>query len=491
MARALGTGTARGIETAAAFVAMTFLFSYLRRPSFMAVVYPVATGQTGELGRFTEPAMPLAVFAVSLGLLALWRRGRSLEGVLVAAGPLGSLGVALALLAQAGVLPTVWIWVSGLLCAVGFVGAVVLAGRVLCARGMLWSAGVVVVAYLVNFALFLALRQSSWLQPAVLCTPLLAASSWLLISDARMGGGVSGERSLRGVWNEPLLWLLVLLLMTCGAIRGIVGEGGSPNEVRTRVSAALALALVATWLVGLVLARGKGCGQTGASRIVLGVAVAWWLVLTVAFLAGVLFYLWVDGALGVYLVASVRATLDALWWVVLCAVARRRKVAATPFFAVWAGAAWAVLWLGGYWVVPGLLLSFGGEQGLPLVTPQAVALVAVFGLVCALVVMCAWLLVRPRGRAAWAAAEPGPFGVVGIAGAGGGTGRQDALRAAGLTEREAEVALLFAQGFSIGSVADKLGIERSTAQSHSKVIYRKLGIHTKDELIALVQGGGE
>lgn len=396
-----------------------------------------------------------------------------------------------ALLVQAGILATPWIWVSGLLCAVGFVGAVVLAGRILCTHGLLWSAGVVVVAYLVNFALFLALRQTAWLQPAVLCTPLLAASPWLLINGACTEGGVRGERPLRGIWSEPLLWLLVLLLMTCGAIRGIVGEGSSPNEVRTRVSAALALALVATWLVGLMLARSKGCDQAEMARTVLAVAMAWWLVLTVAFLAGVLFYLWVDGALGIYLVASVRATLDALWWVVLCAVARRHKVAATPFFAVWAGAAWAVLWLGGYWVVPGLLLSFGGERGLALVTPQAVALVAVFGLVCALVALCVWLLVRPRGRAAWAVAGPGPFGAVGAAGTGGGTGRQDALRAAGLTEREAEVALLFAQGFSIGSVAEKLGIERSTAQSHSKAVYRKLGIHTKDELIALVQGGGE
>ena len=418
MAHTLRSRYARGIETAAAFVAMTFMFSYLRRPSFMAVVYPVAAaGQTGELGRFTEPAMPLAVLAVSLGLLVLWSRGRPFEGALMAAGPLGSLGVAVALLVQAGILATPWVWVSGLLCAVGFVGAVVLAGRILCARGLLWSAGVVVVAYLVNFALFLALRQTAWLQPAVLCTPLLAASPWLLINGARTEGDVRGERPLRGIWSEPLLWLLVLLLMTCGAIRGVVGEGSSPNEVRTRVSAALALALVATWLVGLMLARGKGCDQAGMAR--------------------------------------------------------------------------TVLWLGGYWVVPGLLLSFGGERGLALVTPQAVALVAVFGLVCALVALCVWLLVRPRGRVAWTAAGPGPFGAVGAAGTGRGTGRQDALRAAGLTEREVEVALLFAQGFSIGSVAEKLGIERSTAQSHSKAVYRKLGIHTKDELIALVQGGGE
>ena len=302
--------------------------------------------------------------------------------------------------------------------------------------------------------------------------------------------GVEG-RSLAGVADllgEPLLWLLVLLLMTCGAIRGIVGEGGSPNEVRTRVSAALALAVVVTWATGAALSCARGCGRETEARAVLGTAMAWWLVLTVAFLAGVLFYLWVDGALGIYLVASVRATLDALWWVVLCAVARRRKVAATPFFAVWAAAAWAVLWLGGYWVVPGLLLSFGGESGLGVVTPQAVALVAVFGLVCALVAMCVWLLLRPRGQEGRTAVG---LNALGAAVAAGGDGRQGALRAAGLTEREAEVALLFAQGFSIGNVAERLGIERSTAQSHSKAIYRKLGIHTKDELIALVLAGGE
>ena len=57
------------------------------------------------------------------------------------------------------------------------------------------------------------------------------------------------------------------------------------------------------------------------------------------------------------------------------------------------------------------------------------------------------------------------------------------LCARGLTEREASVALYFAQGFSLGKVAETLCITKSTAQSHIKGAYRKLGIHTKDELI--------
>lgn len=463
-----------------AFVAMTFFLSYLRRPSFMAVVYPVASmGQVGELGRFTDPAMPLAVLVIALGLLVLWGKGRSFENLLVLAGPLGSLGVAIAFLVQSGLFGEAWIGCSGLLCGLGFIGAVVLAGRTLCNRGVLWGSGIVVTAYLVNFLLFLALRQTALLHPMVLFTPLLAAVPWLLMARSSEAKTHREDGSLRAIPRDPLLWLLVLLLMACGAIRGIVGEGGSPNEVRTRVSAVLALGLVATWAVGLMLVRAKAPSPNDRTRGVLAVAMVWWLVLTLVFLAGVLFYLWVDGAIGIYLVASVRATMDALWWVVLCAVGRRRGATITPFFLVWGAIAWAILWLGGYWAVPGLLLSFGEAPGL--VTPQAVALIAVFGLVCALMALCLWLLLRLRRRERWTPVGPASQPVAGAA------HREDALYAAGLTEREAEVALLFAQGFSIGNVAERLGIERSTAQSHSKAIYRKLGIHTKDELIALVQ----
>lgn len=52
-----------------------------------------------------------------------------------------------------------------------------------------------------------------------------------------------------------------------------------------------------------------------------------------------------------------------------------------------------------------------------------------------------------------------------------------------LTSREAEVASLFAQGHSMKKVASLLFISMSTAQSHIKSAYRKLDVHSKDELI--------
>lgn len=86
-----------------------------------------------------------------------------------------------------------------------------------------------------------------------------------------------------------------------------------------------------------------------------------------------------------------------------------------------------------------------------------------------------------EGRDAWgeAAGSPVDRGV---------SAEQRLVEGYGLTEREAQVAVLFAEGFSLGAVAERLGMGKSTAQSHSKAIYRKCAIHTKDELIAIVRG---
>lgn len=53
----------------------------------------------------------------------------------------------------------------------------------------------------------------------------------------------------------------------------------------------------------------------------------------------------------------------------------------------------------------------------------------------------------------------------------------------GLTAREAEVALLLAQGRSLPFVQEALCISAGTAQTHARHIYKKLGIHTRQELV--------
>lgn len=61
----------------------------------------------------------------------------------------------------------------------------------------------------------------------------------------------------------------------------------------------------------------------------------------------------------------------------------------------------------------------------------------------------------------------------------------------GLTEREAAVAACLAQGNSVKRTAELLYIAPSTVQGFSKSIYRKMNIHSKQELIDAFRGNRE
>lgn len=63
---------------------------------------------------------------------------------------------------------------------------------------------------------------------------------------------------------------------------------------------------------------------------------------------------------------------------------------------------------------------------------------------------------------------------------------QDLASLYGLTQREQEIMHLLMLGNSTEAVADKLGISLNTVRTHSKNLYRKLGIHAKAELVELL-----
>lgn len=66
--------------------------------------------------------------------------------------------------------------------------------------------------------------------------------------------------------------------------------------------------------------------------------------------------------------------------------------------------------------------------------------------------------------------------------------RCDALSAeGGLTERESEVMFLIAQGLSRKEIAEQSFTSQETVKSHTKNIYRKLGVHSADELSKLLE----
>lgn len=56
-----------------------------------------------------------------------------------------------------------------------------------------------------------------------------------------------------------------------------------------------------------------------------------------------------------------------------------------------------------------------------------------------------------------------------------------------LTNREHEVMVLIAQGRSANYIADEFGVSASTIQTHSKHLYKKLDIHSRQNLISLIE----
>ena len=53
----------------------------------------------------------------------------------------------------------------------------------------------------------------------------------------------------------------------------------------------------------------------------------------------------------------------------------------------------------------------------------------------------------------------------------------------GLSPREIEVMQYLYQGYSVSKIAEKMFIATSTVQGHSRSIYRKMDVHSRQELI--------
>ena len=66
----------------------------------------------------------------------------------------------------------------------------------------------------------------------------------------------------------------------------------------------------------------------------------------------------------------------------------------------------------------------------------------------------------------------------------------------GISQSELAVMVLLAAGQTVAAISRRLSLSENTIRSHSKAIYRKLDVHSKQELIDLVAnfrgvGGGD
>lgn len=353
-----------------------------------------------------------------------------------------------------------------------------------------------VVAYACSVACMYASYQLWGVEASTYLAPwrmLACAGAWLA---ARQPDGSATVRDAHAGQPVALVDLTDLFLGACvtcilggTVIRGVIDNGISPAM---GVRLLVVIALSAGTLALAALARpvsnklGMRLGDAHADPLRLAFS-ACWAVLTFTFLGGTLMYLaGIAATLGAYVATASCSLQLVIFYFLLADRTQHRSVSFVPAFVVYGFAFWALCWLASYLGVTTVLAGCGQIAG------NAMVLVATMAVLASGV--CAFGMLLLRGPARPAAAPGASSGAETGTPTPGGPGRRDyGLDAIerrlseeyGLTAREAQVAVLFASGYSLGRVAEELGITKGTAQGYSKTIYRKSGVHTKDELVDL------
>lgn len=163
-------------------------------------------------------------------------------------------------------------------------------------------------------------------------------------------------------------------------------------------------------------------------------------------------------------------------WLLALGYAHMRRAAPTAVL----GCVFASKYLGlfcGFGAVDLLGAMGTGEATGPGLVPSAV-------LVCVAVLACAYLIVFPERELL--SLSPLLFGL---------SSESIEARCAqiaaehGLTPRETEIFTLLARGRDVGFICAELYISRNTANAHRRAIYSKLGIHSQQELLDIVEDG--
>ena len=201
-----------------------------------------------------------------------------------------------------------------------------------------------------------------------------------------------------------------------------------------------------------------------------------------------------------FLVASIIASLIMLTSI---QVSRRSGLAPTFIYGVLSGSCYCASFVG----------SLAGD-GVRLMDDFGFAQMLIVSFVCLYILSMALLALKKRGaKAAGADASPGAVDTIPRSGRAStadgsgphsteasleGTDEGDSLdmfdracnslaQDCGLSRRESEIMHLLARGRDLPTISKTLFISRSTVQTHSKSLYRKLDIHSKQELIDLVE----
>ncbi|NTU89746.1 MAG: helix-turn-helix transcriptional regulator [Actinobacteria bacterium] len=472
----------------APLIGMVFFWTYFRFQTVFGALYPLET-VTHIFGVTVQAnAVFLAVLLVLSIVVLLFSRifentfSSHRLAVPVLTG-LGSLGAVMCVLVQRGLLGSWMLWFSTIFVAIGFLTSY-LAWACYFSRSFGSKELILLaVSYLISLVFFT--WMGTYLHVSkdyiLVSIPICIGLAWYFAKEPKSQTHGESLNSLRKV--GPYIGLFIVFLLAGSLIRGMVDIGdvvAGGLQLRWIVSIAVSvLILLASILYdkGLFFAKtDEGRGSEDEFQETERMTLKCWIALALLFFTGTFMCL-VSGTyvIGGHIVVVARSALDFLLWVLLCNLASHKNISRVPLFIIY-GVLVEVLSLFLSYVLIPHLLSFDTGASMPF--SDVLVLAIVFMLIALVVVIFGMITLRKQP--AQIVTVPEHIRTVTL------TVPEEKAQEYKLTNREVEVIELFSQGYSLNVVASKLFISKSTAQTHAKSIYRKLGIHTKDELIKVI-----
>lgn len=532
---------ASGSALALLVVGMSFFWQFLRDANSMTLFVPCA-----PFGASLSPRMlVLAFYALALVSVCVLSASPRVRSALVRPAPLAVLGV-LATALGAGVhAADAFGWAAGMAVAAVQLAEACLLALLFAALTAFWAGvcsemmeggdqratwgvlGSSLASLVFSFALFTLMPVKSLFPLAIpLAAALLAALYGFRFSGRAGGDGRGGEnaagcdresrrratarsaqtasggRALR-LWRpapaQALFAVLVgvLVISTCAkGMYDVLVAGSIDTSMQLKHFITIA-ELAAIMLVCLCAA--------GVERL----AFLGWAVLTGGLVTGLALMSFTGSVtimqVGLGTVAAARTCCEAFVFIL---VASRGAGGRAPRLALRAFAVpELVACLVGYGLLPAALIAAGSEGVGALVGFVSVGL-GVAVVACAFLLMASFALRGLDGRGDAGAGAQRVDAAAGVdAGAdvpgrvladrasgdrGEVAGRIEALgERCGLTPREREVAAYVFRGYSAKRIAEIDCVSLNTVQTHTRNVYRKLGVHSRQDLIDLVEGSAE
>ncbi len=532
---------ASGSALALLVVGMSFFWQFLRDANSMTLFVPCA-----PFGASLSPRMlVLAFYALALVSACVLSASPRIRSALVRPAPLAVLGV-LATALGAGVhAADAFGWAAGMAVAAVQLAEACLLALLFAALTAFWAGvcsemmeggdqratwgvlGSSLASLVFSFALFTLMPVKSLFPLAIpLAAALLAALYGFRFSGRAGGDGRGGEnaagcdresrrraaarsaqtayggRALR-LWRpapaQALFAVLVgvLVISTCAkGMYDVLVAGSIDTSMQLKHFITIA-ELAAIMLVCLCAA--------GVERL----AFLGWAVLTGGLVTGLALMSFTGSAtimqVGLGTVAAARTCCEAFVFIL---VASRGAGGRAPRLALRAFAApELVACLAGYGLLPAVLTAAGSEGVGALVGFVSIGL-GVAVVACAFLLMASFALRGLDGRGDAGAGAQRVNAAAGVDAGADVPGRVLADRApgdrgevaghigalgerCGLTPREREVAAYVFRGYSAKRIAEIDCVSLNTVQTHTRNVYRKLGVHSRQELIDLVEGSAE